>query len=127
MFCLAIFYFKNYPLRLAEAKKFLAYCITHLSHHLSEQHEDKFSVCFTLAGCLYRLGYHCEALDKIKMALEIEEDPRAVWFYRLVKRQLKYDNDRALRPHSDFPGAVKLPTSVSVSLAFSKQQNNNAR
>ena len=61
------------------------------------------------------------------MALEIEEDPRAVWFYRLVKRQLKYDNDRALRPHSALPEAVKLPISVSVSLAFGKLQHNNAQ
>ena len=117
MFCLAISYFKNYLLRLAEAKTFLAYCITHLSQ-LLEQHEDKFSVYFTLAGCLHRLGYHHEALDKIKMALEIEEDPKAVWFYRLVERQVKYDNDRTLRLRSALAEAVKLPTSVPVSLVL---------
>ena len=105
-------------LRLAEAKNFLFHCITHLSNQLSGQYEDKFSVCFTLAGCLHRLGYHHEALDKIKMALEIEEDPKAVWFCRLVERQVKYDDDRALRLHSALPEAVKLPTSIPVSLVL---------
>lgn len=52
------------------------------------------------------------------MALEIEEDPKAVWFYRLVERQIKYDNDRALRLRSALPEAVKLPTSVPVSLVL---------
>ena len=103
---------------MAEAKKFLAYCILHLSHQLSEdkKEEDKFSICFTLAGCLHRLGCHREALDKIKIMLEIEEDPKVVWFSKLVERQIRYNDDRALRLVLASPEPVKLRTSVPVSL-----------
>ena len=100
-----------------EAKKFLAYCIFQLSRQLSEEKkENKFSICFTLAGCLHRLGCHREALDKIKMVLEIEEDPKVVWFGKLVERQIKYDDDRALRLVSASPEPVKLHTSLPVRL-----------
>ena len=103
---------------MAEAKKFLAYCITHLEYLLlEEQHEEsKFSICFTLAGCLHRLRHHREALDKTKMALEITEDPKVVWFSRLVQKQLKYDEDRASRLLSVSLEPIKFPTAVPVSL-----------
>ena len=52
------------------------------------------------------------------MALEIEEDPKVVWFGKLVERQVKYDDDRVLRLCSASPVAVKLPTSVPVSLVL---------
>lgn len=96
----------------------MAYCVTHLSHLLSEEQdkETKFSICFTLAGCLYRLGYHHEALDKIKMALKIKEDPKVLWFSRLVERQIKYGNDRALKLSLALLEPVRLPTTVPVGL-----------
>ena len=105
-------------LRLPEAKKFLAYCITHLGHQLSEeQHEEcKFSICITLAGCLHRLGHHRDALDQIKVALKIKEDPKVLWFDKLVKRQLKYDEDRVLRFPSTLSRPLKFPSSIPVSL-----------
>ena len=103
---------------MAETKKFLTYCITHLEYLLSEEEhkENKFSICFTLAGCLHRLGRHREALDKTKAALEITGDPKVVWFSRLVERQVKYDKDRASRLLSVSSGPIILPTAVPVSL-----------
>jgi len=86
-----------------------------LSHLQSEKHEEKnFSICFTLAGCLHRLGYYREALDKIKMTLEINKDPKVLWFSRLVERQIKYDDDRALRLSPALPVPIALPTPVPV-------------
>ena len=50
------------------------------------------------------------------MALEIEEDPKVLWFGRLMEKQIKYDDDRALRLSSTSAEPIKLPTSVPVNL-----------
>jgi len=90
--------------------------VIHLNSLLSEQDsEDDFSTYYTLAGCLSRLGLYSEALEKVKKALEIRQEAKAVWFCRLVEKQIKYDHDRELRLSSASLLSSKLPAPVPVS------------
>ena len=88
----------------------------HLNSLLSEQDsENDFSTYCTLGGCLSRLGHYSEALEKIKKALEIRQEAKALWFCRLVEKQIKFDHDRELRLSSTSLVSSKLPVPVPVS------------
>jgi len=96
--------------------------VIHLSNLLSEQdNKDDFSAYYTLAGCLSRLGLYSEALEKVKKALKIRQEAKALWFYRLVEKQIKYNVDRELRLSSTSLVSSKLPAPIPVSPQYELQ------